>query len=200
MNISERIAKRRSELDLKLDDIAKATGVARSTAGKWVNGNIKDMRIDKLENLANVLETSIDWLLGLNEDYSLYDNAEKLPIPKEVEVICDTVKGRVMNICAKLPGYMNADFAVRFKGDSMINARIFDGDLVFVSVQSKIDNGDICAIIIDNEAVIRRVYKYPNRIELRPENPLFPVMNYEGEDIDKIRIIGKATAFFSSIR
>lgn len=200
MNISDRIAKRKDELKLTLDDIAKATGVARSTAGKWVNGNIKDMRIDKLENLASVLQTTIDWLLGRNEDYTLYKNIEKLPAPSEIEVVCDTVKERHKSSFVKAPDYFKADFALRFKGDSMINARIFNDDLVLISAQEAIDNGDICAIIIDDEAYLKRVYKYQNRIELRPENPLCPVMNYEGEDMNKVRIIGKAVAFFSGIR
>ena len=200
MNTSERIAKRRKELGLKLDDIAHACGVARSTASKWARGDIKDMRIDKLEPLAKILQTTIDWLLGLDEDYTLYENVERLPIPSELEILRRTGDEKKEKRFLKIPEYMDADFAVRFHGDSMINARIFDGDLVLIKAQPKVDNGDICAIIIDNEAYLKRIYKYDNRIELRPENPLFPVLNYEGEDMNRVRVIGKAIAFFSNIR
>lgn len=158
------------------------------------------MRIDKLENIAKVLNVSIDWLLGRAEDYTLYENAEKIPLPNEIEILCTSVKERTKGITVKIPSYISADFAVRFNGDSMINARIFDGDLVFISTQAKIDNGDICAILINSEIFLKRVYKYENRIELRPENPLCEVLNFEGEEIGNIKILGKAVSFLSGIR
>ena len=92
---------------------------------------------------------------------------------------------------------INADFCLKAKGDSMINARIFDGDIVFIRQQPTVNNGEIAAVIIDNEATLKRVYLYDNRLELRPENPTYPVLNYEGEQLDSIRIIGKAVAFQS---
>ena len=82
----------------------------------------------------------------------------------------------------------------------MINAHIFDGDLVFIKEQPDVDNGEIAAVVIDNEATLKRVYKYPNRIELRPENPLFPVLQYEGTELGNVRIIGKAIAFLGQVR
>ena len=82
----------------------------------------------------------------------------------------------------------------------MINAHIFDGDLVFIRKQPDVENGEIAAVVIDGEATLKRVYKYPNRLELRPENPLFPVMQYEGAELDTIRIIGKAVSFLGQVR
>ena len=101
---------------------------------------------------------------------------------------------------AELDRRVHADFALRCVGDSMINAHIFDGDLVFIKEQPDVDNGEIAAVVIDNEATLKRVYKYPNRIELRPENPLFPVLQYEGAELGNIRIIGKAIAFLGQVR
>lgn len=94
---------------------------------------------------------------------------------------------------------INADFCVVAKGDSMINARIFDGDIVFIREQPDVENGEIAAVIIDDSVTLKRVYKYPNRLELRPENPTHKVQNYEGEELEQIRIIGKAVAFQSFI-
>ena len=82
----------------------------------------------------------------------------------------------------------------------MINAHIFDGDLVFIKEQPDVDNGEIAAVVIDNEATLKRVYKYPSRIALRPENPLFPVLQYEGAELGNVRIIGKAIAFLGQVR
>lgn len=82
----------------------------------------------------------------------------------------------------------------------MINVRIFDGDIVYIRQQPDVENGEIAAVCIDDEATLKRVYKYPNRLELRPENPTFPVLNYEGSELENIRIIGKAVAFLSGVR
>ena len=91
-----------------------------------------------------------------------------------------------------------ADFALRCAGDSMINARIFNGNLVFIRRQDDVENGEIAAVIIGDEATLKRVYKYPNRLELRPENPTFPVLNFEGTRLNEVRIVGKAVAFLST--
>ena len=95
---------------------------------------------------------------------------------------------------------IQADFCLTAKGDSMINARIFDGDVVFIRQQPDVDNGEIAAVCIGDEVTLKRVYKYPNRLELRPENPTHKVKSYEGEQLYNIRILGKAVAFQSYVR
>ena len=71
-----------------------------------------------------------------------------------------------------------------------------------LEVKEAIDvyNGEIAAVLIDDEATLKRVYKYPNRIELRAENPLFAPLNYEDSELSAIRILGKAVAFLSTVR
>lgn len=95
---------------------------------------------------------------------------------------------------------IKADFCVTAKGDSMIMARILDGDIVFIKEQPTVNNGEIAAVVIENDVTLKRVYLYENRIELRPENPTYPVLNYEGEQLNSIRILGKAVAFQSYIK
>ena len=99
-----------------------------------------------------------------------------------------------------MPTDTKGTFALRCKGDSMINARIFDGDIVFVREQPDVENGEIAAVLIGNDATLKKVYKYDNRIELRPENPTYKAMNYEGPELEKIRILGKAISFYSNIK
>ena len=95
---------------------------------------------------------------------------------------------------------IDADFCLRAKGDSMINARIFDGDVVFIKSQPDVENGEIAAVRIGDEVTLKRVYKYTNRIELRAENPLYSPLNYEGAELNEIQIIGKAVIFQSFVR
>jgi len=95
---------------------------------------------------------------------------------------------------------VNADFCLRCVGDSMIGARIHDGDLVFVRKQSSVDNGEIAAVIIEDEATLKRVYFDGKTLILAPENPAFAPLIYSGEDLNQINILGKAVAFQSAIR
>lgn len=99
-----------------------------------------------------------------------------------------------------VPKHVHADFALTCMGDSMINARIFDGDIVYIRQQSTVENGEIAAVLIDGEATLKRVRLYPDRIILEPENPLYDPLVYRGEEMNDVRILGKAVAFTSAIR
>ena len=76
MTIGEIINRRRKQLKLTLDDVARAVGVAKSTVGKWESGFIESMRLDKVENLAKVLDLSIAQLMG-------WPDAEPMPKPSK---------------------------------------------------------------------------------------------------------------------
>ncbi len=96
---------------------------------------------------------------------------------------------------------IQADFCLTAKGDSMINARINNGDIVFIKKMSMVENGDIAAVIIDNEATLKRVYYYPekNKLMLVAENPAFEPLVYINEELDTIHILGKAVYFMSAL-
>lgn len=91
---------------------------------------------------------------------------------------------------------IGADFCLIARGDSMINARIFDGDVLFVRLQESVDDGEIAVVLINDEATVKRVYydKENNVVTLIPENPLYKPMRYVGEQLCDIRILGKVVA------
>lgn len=97
---------------------------------------------------------------------------------------------------------IQADFCLTAKGDSMVNARIYDGDIVFIKEMPMVENGEIAAVIIDNEATLKRVYYYPdtNKLMLVAENPAFEPLVYINEELDTIRILGKAVCFMSMVQ
>lgn len=64
---------------------------------------------------------------------------------------------------------IHADFCLKAKGDSMIGARIYDGDIVFIRKQEMVNNGEIAAVIIDDEATLKRVNYYPEKKSIDPE-------------------------------
>ena len=99
-----------------------------------------------------------------------------------------------------IPAQIHADFALICKGDSMIKARIFDGDIVYIRQQETVENGEIAAVLIDNESTLKRVRLFDDRIILEPENPMYKPMVYWNEDMNAVRILGKAVAFTSTVR
>ncbi len=89
----------------------------------------------------------------------------------------------------------NADFCLTAKGDSMIGARIYDGDQVFIRQTDMVENGEIAAVVVDDdEATLKRVYYYPEeeKLVLMPENADYEPLVFVGEDLDHIHILGKA--------
>ena len=82
----------------------------------------------------------------------------------------------------------------------MINARIFDGDIVFIKAQPQVENGEIAAVIVNDEATLKRVYLKSDRIILRPENPLYDDIIFTDTDMNSVRILGKAVAFMSYVK
>lgn len=100
----------------------------------------------------------------------------------------------------EVPADIPCDFTLRCRGDSMVNARIYDGDIVYIRKQEEVENGQIAAVRIGEEATLKKVYYNGQRIILRACNPLFPDMEYEGEALNDIEILGKAVAFTGLIR
>ena len=99
-----------------------------------------------------------------------------------------------------IPKHIHADFALTCQGDSMINARIFDGDIVYIRQQDTVESGEIAAVLIDNDATLKRIRIFDDHISLEPENPQYRPIVLWGEDMNTVRILGKAIAFTSAIR
>jgi len=94
---------------------------------------------------------------------------------------------------------IRASFCMKVKGDSMLNARILDGDYVFIHEDSQVNDGEIAAVLIGDEVLLRRVYKNQNELVLMAENPSYKPMIYRNEELEGIKILGLAVAFQSNI-
>lgn len=185
-------------------ELGKKIGKTTAAINKYETGLVVNLKRKVIADLAQALETPLAYLLGWVDDLDAVKNLEALPTTKKVPIIGKIACGEPRLAFENRDGEVEvnddtrADFALRCAGDSMINARIFNGDLVFIRRQDDVENGEIAAVIIGDEATLKRVYKYPNRLELRPENPTFPVLNFEGTRLNEVRIIGKAVAFLST--
>lgn len=200
-----------NERDISPAQLAKMSGVNEGAISQYRKGKYKATQRN-LEKLAITLQVSIPWLMGGDvpmEPTAIPLPSNVLPLPKTHKVpllgsiACGAPILAEENMIGQvdLADGVHADFALQCKGDSMINARIFDGDLVYIRIQPEVENGEIAAVRIGDEATLKRVYYTPgsNRITLRACNPLYPDQEYSGSRLDEVKVLGKAVAFFSSI-
>lgn len=197
-----------------MKQVADAVGVSEATVSRWESGEIANMRRSRIVKLAAILSLSpldlMNWEVEEKDTRPLPSNI--LPMPKMVKkpllgtIACGTPILAVENIeeNVDVPEGIQCDFVLRCKGDSMIDARIYDGDLVYLRQQEEVENGQIAAILIDDgcesEATLKRVYLEADRITLVPENRKYQPFVYVREEMNRVRIIGKAVAFTSMVR
>lgn len=219
--IGERLKYARDELrGMSLQDVAEASGVARSTVQRYETAKIQNIKLPVVESFARVLNVNPAWLIGKSDDMeipstnfidtSLFPNIFPLPKTKKVPLLGTIACGEPILATENIESYVDmdsdvhADFALRCQGDSMINARIMDGDIVFIRKQDMVDNGEIAAVLMDDcsesQATLKRVYVSDDKIRLCAENPNYQDMIFFENDMNKVRIIGKAIAFLSSVK
>ena len=164
---------------------------------------------DKLNKLASALRVSEAWLSGF--DVPMTESNEN-PYLRPVKLKRFPILG---NIACGQPIYsdeehssyisadadIEADFCLIAKGDSMIGARINDGDVVFIKKQSIVDNGEIAVVVIENETTLKRWYYYPDKqkLVLNPENSAYEPLVYINEELNSITCLGKAVCFMSNL-
>lgn len=176
----------------------------------WINGRSASYKSYVYE-IASKYDVSVEWLLGksdIKKEATLSDRFDNVfPIrTKKIPLLGDIACGEPIytnqeyDLYVDLDADIKADFALRCKGDSMINARLFDGDIVFCRQQETASNGDIVAVIIDDEATLKRIYFTGDSITLNSENPAYAPIVINRHDGKNVRILGKAIVFQSVIR
>lgn len=212
MTRGQRIKQLREENGMTQTEVAMAIRTTKQNIYKYETGIITNIPSDKIEAIANLFSVSPAYLMGWEDDKANslsskdYEKYGLQPIKtKKFRMLGNIACGEPIycdeehEIFVEASADIKADFCITAKGDSMINARIFDGDIVFIQEQPDVENGEIAAVIIEDEATLKRVYKYGNSIELRAENPIYKPINYNGFELERIKILGKAVAFQSNI-
>lgn len=204
--LSTVLKKRRKELGLTLIQIADAMGVTEATVQRWESGNIKSVRYEKLSKLADVLKVEPAVLMGWDSNSDTPSNIIPMPVMEKIPLLGSIACGAPILAEEHIEDYVDkpvsikADFSLTCKGDSMINARIFDGDIVYIRQQDTVESGEIAAVLIDTEATLKRVRLFDDHISLEPENPQYRPLVLWGEEMNTVRILGKAVAFTSAVR
>lgn len=203
-HLSTILKQRRKELGLTLAQIADAMNVTEATVQRWESGNIKSIRYEKIGKLADVLKVSPALLMGWNDasNPNLPDNIIPMPKMKKWKVLGGTACGEPIfreldDEAVMAPANIDADFVFRCIGDSMINARIFDGDIVFVK-SGPVENGQIGVVRVGEEYTLKRIYHGLDYLELRAENPMYPAKIIRGEQ-ENAEIVGRAVQFLSRV-
>ncbi|MCQ2430381.1 MAG: helix-turn-helix domain-containing protein [Clostridia bacterium] len=206
---------------LRANQVADRTGLSKARISQYVNGRYTP-KWDGICRLAEVLSVSPAWLMGEDGASDVQDlpSGRDLPAGRELPAGVRRLDLRsypmLGAIACGAPIFAyedgdttyvtaadtNADFCLIAKGDSMVDARIFDGDEVFIQQTDYVDNGEIAAVAVDDEATLKRVFYYPgeNKLVLVPENPAYHPMTFSGEDLNHVHILGRAVAVQSKLK
>lgn len=198
--IVDRIRSKREQLGYSYQDLAELTGMTKSTLQRYETGDIKNIPLSRIKILASALQTTPEWIMGWNiytpkiEDN---DNFSLVMLPIVGRICC----GNGTLAYEEIEGYeptpkewLNGGdyFYLRAKGDSMMGARIYDGDLLLIRRQPDVENGQIAAVLIEDDAMLKKVYKNNGQLVLQSENPAYPpifVPPAEGKIIGKLQKI-----------
>ena len=176
---------------MKQIELATLSGISKYSISHYLKGDWEGKQ-DAVYELARVLDVSEAWLMGYAvppERKTVAKGAPAIPpgfIPlpkmKKVPLIGAIACGDPIT-------------ALQNRGDSMTGAGIHDGDTVFIRIQPEVENGEIAAVRIGEEATLKRVYLHTDYIELRPENSAFESIIRRKEDMNDVQIEGKAVGW-----
>ena len=189
-------------------DVASYLGVGRTTYVKYERGDTEPS-FETLCKLADYFNVSVDEILGRKTNNDLYALENVIPLhTKKVPLLGNIACGEPIFANEEHGEFiltsdsLDVDFCLRAQGDSMIGARIYDGDIVFVHQQESVEDGEIAVVLIGDEATLKcvRYDREAGFLSLFPENPQYKTMHFSGEELEQIRILGKAVAFQSEIK
>lgn len=205
MSIAENIKRIRLEHGLSQSELGKIAGVSDKAVSTWELG-LKTPRMGAVEKMANhfgITKSAIvdDAPMTSPQDPTIPPGFIPMPKMRKVPLIGTIACGEPITAEQNIEGQMDVpedircDFALRCKGDSMIGAGIHNGDAVYIHIQPEVENGEIAAVRIGDEATLKRVYLHADYIELRPENPAFESIIRRRDEMNDVHIEGKAVGY-----
>lgn len=204
MTMGERIKALRIQHGLTQEELGQKVGVQKSAIYKYETGLVVNLKRSMIEKLALALGVKPTYLMGLSDEETTIPPGFE-PLPKMVKrplvgsIACGEPITAEENIedYVDVPEDAQCDFCLRCKGDSMIDAGIHDGDIVYIHIQPEVENGQIAAVRIDGEATLKRVFwnEESQTLQLLAENRNFAPLVYTGQVLDTVHIEGRAVGF-----
>lgn len=202
--LGDRLKELREERNLSQTEVANKIGITKQNLYKYENGIIENIPIDKIEALANYFDVSPSLIMGWNDSLEGIPGVNPIHRINRIPILGDIACGEPILCQENFEGYVitdpsmiSADFSIYADGDSMIDANIQDGDLVFIKQTPVVENGAICAVLIDDTATLKRFYKTENQIILQPENNKYQPIIITEEDMRDVRILGEMVGVYS---
>lgn len=196
----------RTERNLTQEEVGKIIGASKQTLHKYENGIITNIPQDKIESLANLFDVSPSYIMGWEKDKTDLSNIPGvIPVKKIIKIPilghiqCGSPVMSVENYEGYFPAdpeIINSDFCLYADGDSMIDAGIHEGDLVFFKQTPQVENGTIAAVFIDDTTTLKRFYKKENQIILQPENKAYSPIIIDLDESTNIRILGEMVGMY----
>ena len=205
--LGQRIRARRKECGFTQEELACKLGYKTKSSINKIELDLSDIPQSKIAAFAEALQTTPAYLMGIEEELvQLPDNVHPVKL-KRFPMLGEISCGKPVYASEEYETFIDAsadikaDFCLVAKGDSMIGARIHDGDVVFIRKQEIVDNGEIAAVVIENEATLKRWYYYreEKKLILLPENSTYEPLVFMGEDLQNIVCLGKAVCFISKL-
>lgn len=204
----ERFEQLLKEFNIRPYAVSQKAGVSQPTLSDWKLGKSEPKRAT-LEKICKAYGKDLSFFYGEEKPSITLCNIYPIELkrfPMLGEIACGepkyTNEDRESYIMAGTN--IDADFCLKAKGDSMVNARILDGDIVFIKQQDIVENGEIAAVVVNNdsEATLKRFFYYQEKslLILKPENPAYEDQIYQGEELNQVHVLGKAIAFQSDVK
>ena len=209
MTVGDRIRKIRLEQDVTQQELADYIGVSKQAVYKYENNIVTNIPTDKVDAIAKRLRVSPAYLMGWEEQPTpaptkkpiIPPGFEPMPKMRKVPLIGSIACGEPItaeqNIekMVDVPENIRCDFSLTCHGDSMVDAGIHDRDVVYIHIQPEVENGQIAAVRIGEEATLKRVYYNGDTLTLMPANPAYAPMVYTGNQLEEVQIEGKAVGW-----
>lgn len=199
IEIGKRIRQRREELGMSQEELAHRLGYKNKTSIAKIESGIQGLRQSKIKAIADALLTTPDYIMGWGGVGKVVE-VQRVPLLGRIACGEPILAEESFECYVEVGTRIRCDFCLKAHGDSMVNARIHDGDIVFIRQQDAVDNGEIAAVLIDDEATLKRVFDSADRVILQAENPKYEPLVYIGEEKNHVRILGKAVAFQSDVK
>ncbi len=185
-----RFKETRKEAGFTRKQLAQLINKSEATICRYENAKITPSK-DTLAQLEKILKVNLAWLLG-SDDVGKYETSIHTYNKNFIPILGYIAAGQPIFAHENIIGYEycedDCSFCLKVKGDSMIGARIFDGDIVFIKKEPDIENGQIAAVSIDNnEVTLKRIYKLRNALILHSENPLYQDLVFSEETLKLLK-------------
>ena len=195
MKFTNRLRQALEFRNMSQSELSRLSGIGKSAISQYLSGEY-EAKQENIYLMSKPLNVNPAWLMGFDVPMVGGEINRGIPIIGTIAAGTPILAEENIEDYFVIDNRVNADFGLKVKGDSMINANIYNGDIAFIRKQPNLENGEIGAILLDDEATLKRFRKTENSVILQAENPSmadWPRVYTDGN----ISILGKLVGVYS---